>query len=149
MLRSAHPPPETTSISLVLKIMAMLKQVRHLLDFDSRNETLFRAIIARYCCKNYRNSHKASTVKIRSFITNFSGKNSKFVERRLRFASLHSLSTFSLKSNNSDLPLSNSIKNSCNSLNFSGSSLPKVFPTSWRCWAEISKASERVHWQGG
>jgi len=25
--RSVHPPPETTSISLVLKLMAMLKQV--------------------------------------------------------------------------------------------------------------------------
>lgn len=27
MRRSVHPPPETTSISLVLKLMAMLKQV--------------------------------------------------------------------------------------------------------------------------
>jgi len=27
LIRSAHPPPETTSISLVLKLMAMLKQV--------------------------------------------------------------------------------------------------------------------------
>jgi hypothetical protein len=27
MSRSAHPPPETTSITLILKLMAMLKQV--------------------------------------------------------------------------------------------------------------------------
>lgn len=34
LIRSAHPPPETTSISLVLKLMAMLKQVTRMIAND-------------------------------------------------------------------------------------------------------------------